>query len=289
MSLRDILLAISVSAAFGVAFIFIRLGVNEMPPLILTAARYVLAAFPAVLFVARPKVSWRLLALYGVVQGGLMFGLMFTAVALGMPAGLSSIVVQMQVFFTMLIYALLFGERPSRLQLMGAVLAFCGIVIMAEGGQGGVPVLPFLIVIAGAFAWSCANAVSRFARPDTMMGFVVWSSPFAALVLLLASFLLEGERAFLILQPSWTVVFTVIYLAYASTLYAFAMWIQLLNKHGAHKVAPFALLVPVFGLSSNMIFLNEKIPPLAILGGILVLVGLAVNVFGSQIIAWLRR
>jgi O-acetylserine/cysteine efflux transporter len=117
----------------------------------------------------------------------------------------------------------------------------------------------------------------------------VWSSLFAPLVLIPASLLLEGERAYAILSPSLTLIACVAFLAYAATLFSFASWIRLLGKYGAARVAPFALLIPVFGLGSNMLVLNEKIPPAALLGGILVLFGLFINLFGAKLIELLRR
>lgn len=289
MPFRDMLLAIAVAAAFGIAFVFIRLGVNEVPPLMLTAARYVFAAFPAVLFVARPKVGWGWIAAYGLVQGAIMFGQLFTAVSLGMPAGLASVIVQLQVFFTMALYALAFGERPQRLQLIGAGVAFLGIAVIGGGGQGAVPLVPFFIVIGAAFAWGCANTIARAAKPDNMLGYVVWSSLFAPLVLIPASLWLEGERALNILSPSLTVIVSVAFLAYAATVFSFATWIRLLGKYGAARVAPFALLIPVFGIASTALVLHEKIPPAAWLGGILVLMGLAINLFGTRLIGLVRR
>ena len=120
---RHIFLALSVALVWGLSFIAIRWGVDEVPPLLLTAVRYVFAAVPAVFFVKRPAVGWPLLVGYGFAIGVGQFGLLFLAIKLGMPAGLSSLVIQLQVFFTIFLAFAFFGERPNLAQLGGAAVA----------------------------------------------------------------------------------------------------------------------------------------------------------------------
>ncbi|RYE86982.1 MAG: O-acetylserine/cysteine exporter, partial [Hyphomicrobiales bacterium] len=142
MPLRHILLALAVAMVWGVSFVAIRWGVDEVSPLLLTALRYVFAALPAVFFIKRPQVDWRVLVGYGLAIGVGQFGLLFIAIKLGMPAGLSSLVVQLQVFFTIFLAFLFFSERPNGWQVAGAAVAFAGIAVIALDRLDGAALLP---------------------------------------------------------------------------------------------------------------------------------------------------
>lgn len=288
MSPRDILLAVVVAALYGVAFVAIKFSVAEMPALMVTGWRYLLAAVPMVFFVPRPRLHPGWLALYGVMQGVVMFGLIFVAIAQGMPGGLASLVVQMQVFFTILFSALLFRERPSGHQIAGACIAVAGVVVIGYAKSLGAPVLPFLLVIGSACAWGIANVVAKAARPTDMLGFIVWSSLAAPLPLFLLSMWIEGAPfAVPARMPSLTAIGSILFLAWPTTLFAFAAWVTLLRRYPAAVVTPFALLIPVFGMTSTALVFGETIPPLVGFGAALVFVGLAVNVFGGRLRQWL--
>lgn len=283
MPLRDILLAILVAAVYGVAFIFIKLGVDEIPPLLLTGYRFFFAAVPLVFFVGKPDVGWRWLIAYGLVQGVVMFGLIFTAISWGMPAGLASIVVQVQVFFTIALSAAFFGERPGLPQIGGAAIALAGIVVIGWARADSAPLLPFILVIASAAAWGVANIIAKAARPAKMLQFVVWSSLAAPLPLFAMSMLYEGTAFGL--PPTaldWKGIVSVFFLAWPTTVFAFTAWVLLLRRYPAATVTPFALLIPVFGMGSTALVFAERLQTLTWLGSALIFAGLMVNVFGAR-------
>jgi O-acetylserine/cysteine efflux transporter len=284
MPLAHILLAILVSAVYGTAFVAIKLSVSELPPLLVTGYRYLFAAIPLVFFVPRPNVRLSLLIAYGLTQGVVMFGIIFTAIRLGMPPGLASLVVQLQVFFTVLFAFLLFRERPRRREMVGAAIAVAGIVLIGWSNAQIAPFLPFLMVIASAAAWGFANVIAKAAKPDAMLGFVGWSSLAAPIPLFLLSSLIEGTTFGLPDHvPSVTAILSVAYLAYPTTVFAFAAWIFLLRRHPASTVTPFALLIPVFGMGSAALVFDERLTPAIAAGSLLVFAGLAVSLLGSRI------
>lgn len=287
MPLAHILLAILVSAIYGVAFVAIKFSVTELPPLLVTGYRYVFAAFPLVFFVPVPKVPARLLIAYGLTQGVVMFGLIFSSIRLGMPPGLASLVVQMQVFFTVLFAMLMFGERPRRHEIAGAAVAIVGIGVIAFANAEITPFVPFLMVIGSAAAWGLANVLAKMAKTDAMLGFVGWSSLAAPIPLFLLSMLFE-DTAFGLPDhvPSMTAVLSIAFLAYPTTVFNFAAWIFLLRSHAAATVTPFALLIPVFGMSSTALVFGESLSPTVWTGSALVFLGLAINVFAGR---FLRR
>ena len=282
LTTRDIIIALSVAAIYGLSFVAIQFAIDDIPPLLATAYRYVLTALPLIFFVKRPKVSWALLAAFGVAQGTIMFGLIFTAIDWGVPGGLASLIVQLQVFFTILFSAILFQERPKRHQLIGASVAFIGIAVIGAVKAQSAPVLPFLMVIASAATWGIANIIAKKAKPNNMISFIVWSAAFAPLPLFVLSMLFEGTRFGLPNQvPGIAAILSVIFLAYITTVLAFSWWVGLLNKYSAAAVTPFALLIPVFGIGSMALVFGERLTIGVSLGCTLVFLGLAINVFAG--------
>lgn len=287
MTPRDLLLALLVVLLWGLNFVAIKWGVDAVPPLLLTALRYSFAAVPAVFFARRPKVGLGVLATYGVAVGVLQFGTLFVAIKLGMPPGLSSLVIQMQAFFTMGLAAVFLGERPGRPQLAGAGVALCGIVVIGLERLGGAALLPLVMTLAAALFWGVANIATKKAGKIDMLAFVVWSSLIPPIPLLAASLLTEGVAAdwAALSHFSWFLAGIVAFNSYGATLVGFGLWSMLLARYPASVVAPFALLVPVFGIASSAVLLHEPLSGLELIGSALIFGGLLVNVFGPRLIA----
>jgi O-acetylserine/cysteine efflux transporter len=285
MSLRDILLALLVVVIWGLNFIAIKWGVELVPPLFLTALRFLFAALPAVFFVRPPRVKLSLLIAYGVSVGVVQFGALFLAIRLGMPAGLTSLVIQIQAFFTIGFAVLLLGERPGRQQVLGAALAFAGIAVIAAGRTAGAALLPLLLVLLAAAAWGFGNVVAKRAGRIDMLAFVVWSALVPPLPMLAASLLTEGAAAdwAALGQAGWLLVGIVAFLSYVSTLVGYGLWNALLSRYPAAIVAPFSLLVPIVGIAAAALILGEPLSPLELGGSVVIFVGLLVNVFGARL------
>jgi len=288
MSPRHILLAIGIATVLGASFVAIHYGLEDAPPLLLTALRYVFAALPAVFFIRRPQIDLRLLIAYGLFVGVGQFGLLFLAIALGMPAGLASLVVQLQVFFTMAFALVVFGERPQRWQVIGAVVAFAGIGVIATERLEGAALLPLLLTIGAAMFWGMGNMASKKAGRVDMLGLVVWSSLVPPLPLLGLSLLVDGPAMIVesLTQFTWRGAGAVAFMAYGATVFGFSMWARLLSLYPASQVAPFALLIPVAGIGSAALLLGESITVVEVAGCLVVLAGLLVNIFGARL--WKR-
>ncbi|POX56137.1 EamA family transporter [Streptomyces sp. Ru71] len=254
-------LAVLVAAVWGVNFTVIEIGLGHFPPLLFSALRFLAAAVPAVLFVGRPKVAWRWIVAVGLVLGVAKFGLLFVGMDAGMPAGLSSLVLQIQAVFTALIAAAVLGERPTGVRALGMLVAVSGIAVAAvdEGASG--PLGAFALVIAAALCWGLSNVLTRKAAPPDALNFMVWVSTVPVLPLLALSLLLEGpSRDYDALRAlDWQGAGTVVYVAWVTTVFGFGAWGWLLRRHPASTVAPFSLLVPVFGMTSAALFLGEPV------------------------------
>lgn len=281
----------------GFSFVAIKVGLRELPPFMLAAARYLLAAFPLVLFVKPPRIPWRYVAGYGFAIGVCQFGLLFLGIELGMPAGLSSLVIQVQIFFTIALGAAFLGERLRREDLIGAAIATIGLALLGvQKVLSGVnaTLVGFALVIAAAAAWATGNVVAKLAAREhkaDMFALVVWSSLVPPLPLAALAYVFEGgTSAWQAVGSAGTLTWaSVLFLAWGATLFGFASLAALLHRYPTALVSPFALLIPVSGIASGVLFLGEGLAPLQIVGALLVLAGLAENVFGAQVRAWLGR
>jgi O-acetylserine/cysteine efflux transporter len=294
---RDLLLTLAVVTLWGFSFVPIKVGLREMPPFALAALRFSFAAVPLVLVIKRPRMPWRNVAGYGLAIGLFQFGLLFLGMKLGMPAGLSSLVIQVQVFFTIGLAIAFLGDRLQRHNLVGAVIATAGIAVLGvqkliDGAHA--TLVGFVLVIVAAFAWGVGNVISKRAatrHEADMFSLVVWSSLIPPLPLALLSYFFEGGAS------AWAAVTSagiltwscILFLAWGATLFGFASWARLLHRYPTGLIAPFALLIPVSGMASGAIFLGESLAPLQAVGVALVFAGLAENVYGPRIRAWVSR
>ncbi|WP_327423319.1 EamA family transporter [Streptomyces sp. NBC_01230] len=274
-----IALAALVAAVWGVNFVVIEVGLGHFPPLLFSALRFLVAALPAVFFVGRPKVAGKWIVGVGLVLGMAKFGLLFIGMDRGMPAGLSSLVLQVQAVFTALFAALALGERPGRVRVLGMAVALAGIGVAAvdEGASG--PVLAFVLVIAAAACWGVSNVLTRKAAPPDSLNFMVWVSTVPVLPLLGLSLLFEGwdRDADALAALDWSGVGIIVYVAWITTVFGFGAWGFLLRHHPASSVAPFTLLVPVVGMSSAALLLDESVSPLRWCAAALLVGGVALT------------
>ena len=287
---RDLALILVVVALWGFAFVPIRWALDALPPFSLAALRFLFAALPAVLFVPRPAVSWTALVAYGVAIGIWQFGLLFLGMQLGMPAGLSSLVIQVQVFFTMALGVLWMRDRLGVHNVVGAIVAASGVAVLgihriATGATTSL--IGFALVIAAALGWGVGNVMAKrmmHRRDDEMLGLVVWSSLVPPLPLFAVSWLFEGGPVALhaVLDMSARTLGCILLLAYGATLFGYVSWNRLLHRYPTPLVSPFGLLIPVSGLASGALFLGERLAPLQAVGAVLVLAGLAWNVYGPR-------
>jgi len=284
LPLRDLALALSIAGLWGVNFVVMKHAVSEVPPLLLTALRFGLAALPAVFFIRKPDVPWRAMIAYGTAFGIVKFALLFTAFRLGSPAGLTSVMLQTQAIFTIVFAGVLFGERVNGRQIAGVALAATGMAAIISGASGGAALVPTLLVLAAAIAWGLANLVLKRIDSADVFAFTVWTSLVPPLPMLALSAVVEGVDAWRIAftQMTWLGLAAVLYLAYPISLAGGVAWGSLLARFPAVLVTPFALLVPVIGIASGAVVYGERLTLANMAGSALVLTGLAVIVFAAS-------
>lgn len=276
---RHLALAALAVLIWGVNFTVIDAGLAVFPPLLFAAMRFALVAL-ACLFVPRPAIAWRWLLLVGLFTGTGQYALLYLGMAAGMPAGLSSLVMQAQVPLTILVATLALRERPTVRQCVGIAVSAVGLGLVGVARGGSVTALSLLLVLGGAASWAVGNVCTRVAKPDNGFHLVIWSSLVPPLPLLGLSLLHEGlhRDAAAFGHASWSAWLSLAYSVVLATVVAMGSWSMLLSRHQADRVVPFALAIPVIGLATGRVVQGETVTVPMLLGTSVVLIGLALVV-----------
>jgi O-acetylserine/cysteine efflux transporter len=294
VNIRHSALAVLVAVLWGLNFVAIDFGLHpasgngsngsggaaDVPPLLFVAMRFVLVVFPCIFFVRKPNVSWKAIIGVGLFMSAGQFGLLYLGMALGMPAGLASLVLQAQVLLTVLLAARFLGERPSKRQLTGVVLGVAGLALVAVGRSLVAPVVPLMIVLAAALSWAAGNIIARKAKAASGLGLVVWSGAVVPLPLAALSLIVDGPAAVVgtlsNLQPA--TILSALYTAIFASLVGYGIWNRLLSLYPSSAVVPFTLLVPVVGMTAAWLLISEVPTTAELAGGLLLLGGVATAV-----------
>ena len=212
-----------------------------MPPFALAALRFFFAAVPLVFFIRRPQMPWRYVVAYGFAIGVCQFGLLFLGMKLGMPAGLSSLVIQVQVFFTIGLGIVFLGDRLQRAEPGRRGHRAAGIVLLGRVQDGAAARRRRSSASCwcwsprwrGRSATSSPSARAGDHEPD-MFALVVWSSLVPPLPLAVLSYLFEGgSRGVGRGRPrrAGSRGACVLFLAWGATLFGFASWAALLHRY----------------------------------------------------------
>ena len=288
MPIAHWLLAFAAVFVWGTNFVVISWALSELPPFLFCTLRFLFTAVPWIFFVKRPEVPWRSLATFGVLIGAGQFGLLYFAMHRYITPGLASLLMQTQVIFTIVLSVFIRKQSIGALQASALAIAGFGIasVMWRSAGTAGSAVKPLgvVLVLAAALCWALANLVVQSAGKVNVLAFLIWSSAFAVLPLVLLTGLFDGAVPALhsLATANSTAWVAVAYQVLANTFFGFGVWNWLLARHAAATVTPVALLVPVFGMTASAWLLAEPLPAWKISAAALVLFGLALNGYASR-------
>ncbi len=299
MTLTELLLALTVVAVWGTNFAIIKIGLGDFPPLLFATLRFFFAALPWMFFIKRPAVAWRYLIAFGLFLGVGQFGVLFIAMRADITPGLASLVMQVQVFFTVGLALVLFGEAVHARNLVGLALAAVGLGVIGLNVDAATTPKGLALVLLAALSWAGANITVKYAakahgppgaqRPVgarfDVLGFMIWSCFFAVPPLAMLALWLEGwQPAVNALAAAGGAAWaTVLWQSLGNTLFGFGAWNWLLARHSAAVFTPTALLVPVFGMAASSLWLDEPMYAWKLTAAGLIVAGLAVNMFGGRL------
>ncbi len=280
MTPRHTLLALTVVIIWGLNFIVIDFGLKGAPPLVFLALRFILVAIPAIFFLKPPTIGWKNVLLIGTFLSFGQFTLLYLALALGMPPGLASLLLQTQVVLSVIVSAVVLRERPTRKQVIGIGIGMLGLAIVVIGHAYAAPWLPVVVLLGAALSWAIGNVLSRRAKAASGLSLVVWSGLVVPLPSLALAMIVDTPAVVIdsITHLSWIAILSTLYTAVFASLIGYGIWNTLLAKYPTSAVVPFTLLVPVVGIVAAWIGVNEQPTLSELVGGAIMLAGLAIAV-----------
>jgi O-acetylserine/cysteine efflux transporter len=283
MTPYDMALTTLTSVIWGLAFVFVKFGLESFSASQLTALRFIVACLP-VLMLPRPPIPWAMLIAIGLTLFTGQFLLLFFAYTHGMPPGLASVTQQMQAFFTVLLAAFFLRDTPTLRQSIGMAVAFCGLGLIGLTTGGDLTVLALGLAVAGAFSWAVGNVLVKRMGNVPMLPFMVWLSLVPPLPALLVSRFYDPDPSLgrALLSASWVSIAAVLYLGAIATILAYSLWGSLLTRYPTAMVAPFALLAPCTGATASALIFGEQFGVTRYAGMALILTGLSIIVLPMQ-------
>ncbi|QUX94629.1 hypothetical protein C0J08_04040 [Marinomonas sp. CT5] len=291
MKLRDFGLLFALMALWGLNFSVIKLGVNSVHPLVLTALRFSFAVFPLIFFIKKPDVPWRYLIAYGLSFGVGVWGLTTLSIGAGVSAGMASLLLDMSVVSSLLVGWLCLNETITRNKLLGAGLALLGLALIMYADGGSVTGKGLVLVLMASVCWSVNGLIVKRANTKAIFAFNIWGMLFAPLPLLFLAVISEGMQVISELPSQFTqwTLFSVLFQAYPTTLLGYWFWNKMIMKYSVSTVAPMTLLVPVFGILGGYWFYDEPLVMSQIIAAGLILLGLFVGQMAMPKLSFFKR
>jgi len=278
LSTKHVVMAFIIVILWGLNFVTLKIAVLSLPPIFLAGLRFFLISFPWIFFVKKPKVSNKQFFSLPITLGVLQYSLLYYGMSTGLSVGLSSVILQTQSFFTVIMSAFLIKEKPSLNEIIGLIIGMLGVIILLTYNDGDFKLQAIFIILAAAMSWGVANIQLKNLGNINMVSFLIWISPLAAILLFIISFILEYDSLLKIdfSNIEIKVFLSIFYTAYISTVIGFTMWQYLLNKYKSIQITPYGLLVPVTGSFFGYIILNEVLEIYQIISGIIIIIGLMI-------------
>ncbi|MGO1191786.1 MULTISPECIES: EamA family transporter [Vibrio] len=295
MNARGLALILLVVFVWGINFVIITIGIKDVPPFLLAGLRFSLVAFPLMLFLPKPTIPFRWLFSYGITMSFGQFSFLFYALYVGMPSGQASLLLQMQVFVTAILGVLIYQDTLNRWQLFGGIMALTGIGLLLYGViETDISILGYLLTFCAACSWGVGNICNRHIsiqyKGTNMLQLVVWGALIPIIPFFTFSLLFEDHQHIIhaITEPSLTSILALLYLSIVASLFGYSVWGMSIAKYGTANVVPFALLVPVIGLLSGWVILDEILNSIQFVGCAVIIIGLCVYSLNQKLIQWLQ-
>ena len=274
MNFIHILMASAVPLIWGTGFVVAKGAISEFPPILLMAFRFLVTSVVLVWFVKPPVGQLRVLFLIAIVASAIQYSLTFSGLK-GLDAGFAALIVQLEVPFLVILGAIILGEKASQRKWTGIIIAFAGVGLLVGKVEFNNAWGSVALVVFGAFTWAVGQIFVRKLKNIDGLTTTAWIAIFATPQLFIMSLIFETNQMEFIENASVSVWWSVLYLGVIMTALGYYFWNTLIRTYAIEKVAPFLLLLPVFSLIGGVLFLGELISIAKVLGGLIVILGVA--------------
>ena len=273
---------------WGSTWIFIKIGLEDLPPIGFAAARFVLAVvilFFVIRFqnipIPRTLREWKLIAFTGILQFSINYSTVFWSeqyISSGLAAVLQAMIT---VFGLLLAWIYLPNEKITGLKIFAVLLGIAGVAVIFIDQLRVDNLLAFagcVAIVVGAFAAAQASILVKAKGGGFHPAALVFGQMICGLPpLLLFSFVREGSP--FEFHWTWRAVFCVIYLTVVGTVAAFWLYYWLLGKIESTKAMMISLVTPLIAVVIGAVFLGERLPAQTLFGGLLIVAGIGLIVF----------
>jgi O-acetylserine/cysteine efflux transporter len=284
MNIKSVVVLFLVMIVWGVNFSVIKIGLGSISPWLLSASRFLFVVFPAILFVPKPQCHWKWVVLFGLFSGVLQFSLLAFGIEEGMSPGLASVVLQVHVFFTIIVGIIFLKEKINMIDVLGLIVGFSGLFLLGSSKDTNTTLLAVALVVLSALSWAFANVVTKKAGSINMLSFIVWSSLIPVVPLLAVSLYFDGWDEIVRSVESIDLIgsASLFYISYITTIFGFGCWSIMIKLYGSASVAPFTLMVPVFGILSDYLIFGSQLTSIEIFSAVCIFVALVIIVLGNK-------
>jgi len=272
----------------GTTWIFIKIGLDDLPPITFAASRFVLAVAILLPIISirelpwpRSAAEWKLIALTGFLQFSLNYSAVFWAeqhITSGLAAVLQAMIT---VFGLLLAWIFLPAEKITGLKIFAVLLGIVGVAVIFIEQLRIESVMAFLgcvAVVAGAYCAAQASILIKARGSSLHPASLVCSQMICGLpAIVIYALLAEGNP--LTFNWTWTALACVLYLTIFGTIAAFWLYYWLLSRIESTKAMMISLVTPLIAVLIGAIVLGERLPPQTLFGGVLIIasIGLIVS------------
>ena len=190
---------------------------------------------------------------------------------------------QLEVPFSAALAAIFLNDKLGWKRTCGMVVAFLGVALIAGAPSLRNQLFPAFLVIAGVFTWAVGQVMIKKMVHITGFQLIAWISVFAGPQMLISSLILESDHLSTLKNATLIGWGSVIYMGIVMTALGYAIWYHLLKKYDVNQVIPFLLLMPVTSILGAVLFLGERPSLRVLIGGVVVIIGVAtIVIFGQR-------
>jgi len=290
MSLKDLFIALGITFIWGINFSFIKIGLGSLNPFLLAGLRFLLCALPLVFFIKPPETSFKYVIAYGLFFGVGLWGILYLGMFYGISAGVASIVLNLGVFFAVILSYFVLKEKMTVYNNIGFILALAGIAIIFLVTDGTVTLIGMLFVILAAVSLAVIQIIVKKANTKEAFAFLIYSTLFPPIPLFIMAYFMQGESVFIDFAQSLDkqALISIAFQVYPTTLFGYWVWNLLLAKYPVNLLMPLSLLIPIFGLFGSYILLGEEVGLYKVLACFIIVIALIINTFGEKIFSRIK-
>jgi len=280
MNSKQILLALIVPITWGLGFTLAKIGMEQFPALLIMTIRFGIAGLILVWFTKPPWGHMREIFVVALIGSTIQYGLTYNGLK-GIDASTAAILVQLEGPILAIMGAFLLKEKLGITRALGMGLAFIGVLIIAGEPRLDGHLNSVILLIAGSAVWAVAQIMISRLRDLSGITILAWVAIMATPQMFVASLLIEDGQWLAITTASFIDWSIILYLALIMTVLGYSVWYHLLSSVDVSKVSPFLMLLPITSIIAGIVLLDEKLTSSMILGGLLIMSGVA-----STLISW---